>query len=107
MVKKLTIEVYGTRYAITTTEEPEHVRLLVKEIDGAMQELMRKGSLSLNQAFLLLTLQYLDRCKKSEQTADHLRAQVAEYSADAARAQADLDEAMRMLEKMEGGKNRK
>jgi cell division protein ZapA (FtsZ GTPase activity inhibitor) len=101
MGHKLTIEIYGTKYPITTTEDPDYVAQLSREIDRTLSDLMRMGNLSLNQALLLLSLQYLDSHKKAEQGSDHLRSQVAEYLEDAGAARAELAAALQRLEKLE------
>ena len=104
MDNRLTIEIYGTRYSITTTEDPQYVKTLAGEIDTTLFELMRSGRTSLNQALLLLCLQYLDSEKKSEQGADHLRSQVAEYLEDASKARTELAEAQLKIDRLERAK---
>jgi len=101
MNNRLTIEIYGTKYSITTSEASEYVEQLASEIDTALFDLMRRGGISLNQALLLLGLQYLDAQKKSEESADHLRSQVAEYLDDAAKARMELAEALQKIDRLE------
>ena len=104
MDNRLTIEIYGTKYSISTTEEAQYVGQLAGEIDKNLFELMRRGGISLNQALLLLCLQYLDSSKKNDQSSDHLRSQVAEYLDDAAKARTELADALQKIERLERGK---
>ena len=90
MSSKLTIEVYGTRYPITTTEDPQYVQDIVREMNETIGGLMRGSGISLNQALVLMALHYLDSLRKSGESADHLREQVSEYMKDASDARAEL-----------------
>ena len=98
MSNRLTIEIYGTRYSITTTEDTKYVQSLARELDKMLSGLMNQNGISLNQAFMLMCMHYLDAIKKSEEGADHLRGQVSEYLKDAASARAELAAALQKLE---------
>lgn len=100
MNTKLSVQIYGIKYAITSNEEPAYVRGLASEIDKTVTDLMRSGGMSVNQAFLLACLNYLDGYKKSEEGADNLRRQIAEYAEDAAKSRAELAEAKKELAKL-------
>ncbi|MCL2068435.1 MAG: cell division protein ZapA [Oscillospiraceae bacterium] len=104
MSSRLTIEIYGTRYSITTTEDAQYVQDIAREADKALTSLMRNSSISLNQALVLMMLHYLDAHKKSEESADHLRGQVTEYLKDAQDARAELSAAQQRIDK--SGKKR-
>lgn len=101
MQNKVTIEVYGTTYHITTGEVPEYVEQLGEEIDTAVRGLMTPGygSASLPEALVLMALTYLDAYKKSEEATDRLREQVAEYLEEASQARQELAEARIELER--------
>ena len=100
---KLIVEIYGGKYPIKTVEEPDYVSELARELDKATRELMKNGSsASLNEALVLLALSYLDAYKKSEQSADHLRGQIAEYLEDAAKSRAEVGEARKEIARLEG-----
>jgi cell division protein ZapA len=102
-MSKLTIEIYGANYTITAKESPEYVLELAEELDEKLTKLMELGGLSLNQAFVLVALHYVDAHKKSEEAADHLREQVSEYLKDATTARSELTAAMQRLERYEKG----
>ena len=101
MSNRLTIEVYGTRYSITTTEDPKHVQMLAWEINEKLSNMMRQEGLSLNQAMLLMSLHYLNELKKSEESTDHMREQLSEYLKDAANAKEELAALRRKLDQLE------
>lgn len=99
MSNKLTIQIYGTRYSLTTTEDVDYVRQLGQEMDKMVSEMMKQPGMSINQALILLALSYLDANKKSEEAADNLRRQITDYADSEAKIQAELAQAKRKLEK--------
>ena len=101
MSNKLTVEVYGTQYSITSTEDEKYVQSLAQEVDEMLTTMMQQKGISLNQVYLLALLHYLDLLKKSEQSADHMREQVSEYLKDATTAREELAAALQKLERLE------
>ena len=98
---KVRLEICGTEYVINTSEEPSYVKGLAFEIEDTINAVMNKNSaVTLNDAYLLCTLEYADKYKKSEENADHIRGQVAEYLEDVARARIELDEARREIDRL-------
>lgn len=99
---KITITVNGTKYPITTPEEPSYVAGLAHKLDEAVHGLMSGArGLSLNEALVLVCMSYLDAYEKSEKLADSLRGQIAEYLEDAAKARLEAGEARRELQRLE------
>jgi len=79
-VNRVKIEVAGSRYTISTTEEPNYVEGLAKELDEQITKLLNKNiSLSINDALILCSLQFLSNSRQGEKTADRLRQQFSEY----------------------------
>jgi len=106
MANKMTVMIYGIRYAITSTEDPAYVYTLAGEIDRLVTEMMHAGGMSVNQALVLAALSYLDASKKSEATVDNLRNHISDYADDAAKARMELAEARKSLGKnMSGAKD--
>jgi len=105
MSKKLTVQIQGTRYAITTTEDPDYVQGLAQEIDSLVHSMMLGTSVSANQALLLSSLHFLDLYKKADQGADHLRRQISQYDKEASKARSELFEAKKELSKLRQGRN--
>lgn len=99
---KITVQIHGMKYPITTLEDPSYVAGLAHKLDEDLRELMRgPGSVSLNQALILIAMNYIDAAEKAEKNTDNLRAQVAEYLEDAAKARLEASEARRELAKLE------
>ena len=99
---RITIQINGTKYPITTQEESAYVAGLAHKLDGAVRELMDASrGLSLNEALVLISMSYLDSFEKSEKNADNLRSQIAECLEDAAKARMETSEARRELVKLE------
>ena len=90
MANRVVIMLNGTRYPLRTVEDPAYVTALADEMDMAVRKVMGDGNLSLNEALILLGIEYLDAYKKAEQNLDNMRAQVAEYMDAVKRAEAEL-----------------
>ena len=90
-VNRVKIEVAGSRYTISTTEEPGYVEELAKELDAQLTKLLGKNaSLSINDALILCSLQFLADGRQTEKTADRLRQQFSGYMEEIKRAQDQL-----------------
>ena len=101
MVNRIKIEVLGTTYTITTPEEEQYVRALAKEVDSQVRQLVDQNpKMSPSAALIICALSSMDSYKKSEKSADHLRAQLSDYLEDATRARIELDDAKREVEKL-------
>ena len=86
-VNRVKIEVAGSRYTISTTEEPGYVEELAKELDAQLTKLLGKNaSLSINDALILCSLQFLADGRQTEKTADRLRQQFSGYMEEIKRA---------------------
>lgn len=102
MKNRVTIEILGNKYPITTPEEPRYVKELADEIDQTLRTILSSNrSISTNQALVLLCLNYLDTSKKSEVGADHLRGQVAEYLEETAKVNLELSQAQAEIQRLE------
>lgn len=98
---KVRIEVYGVKFVINSTESPDYVKAIGKELDDAIRDFMSSHPRSsLTDAYLISLLDYADRLKKSEQNTDHLRAQLSEYLEESARAHIEVDEYKREIDKL-------
>lgn len=100
MKNRVKIEVFGTEYPITTQEDPAYVRQMGEEIDGSVRSIMKSTGISLPEALVLLSLSYLDSYKKSENSADNLREQLASYLEEATQAKIELTKAKADLERL-------
>ena len=106
--KRLSIQISGNKYPITTVEEPAYVEALGREMDQMVRQIMGGTPASVTEALVLLCLHYLDASKKAESTADNLRSQIAEYLEEASKARTEAIAARRelgILEAMVGEQN--
>ena len=99
-MNKVKITLMGFNYTISTNEDEEYVQNMVKEIDNQAHQLLEEGHVSAYDAMVLCLLEYADRYRKAEKSADNLRNQLVEYLEDASRARIEVDESMREIEKL-------
>ena len=91
-VNRVKIEVAGSRYTISTTEEPIYVEELAGELDEQLTKLLAKNeTLSVNDALILWSLQFLADGRQAEKSADRLRQQFSGYMDEIKRAKEDTD----------------
>ncbi len=84
---RVRIEVAGSWYVISTTEESSYVEELARELDEQLTKLLGKNdSLSINDALILCSLQFLLDKRQSERSADRLRQQFSGYMEEIKRA---------------------
>ena len=101
LLNKVRIEIYGIKFVVTSSELPEYVKGLARELDEKIRAFMDANpSASLTDAYLITLLDYADQYKKSEENADHIRSQLTEYLEDAARARLEADEYKREIDKL-------
>lgn len=101
-LNKMTIQVRGIKYPITTKEDPAYVVGLAHKLDEDIRELTSgRTGVSLNEALVLVAMSYLDSTEKAERTADNLRSQISEYLDDAAKLRLEASDAKREIGKLE------
>ena len=87
---RVRIEVAGSWYVISTTEESSYVEELARELADQLTKLLGKNdSLSINDALILCSLQFLLDKRQSERSADRLRQQFSGYMEEIKRAKDD------------------
>ena len=102
---RVVVMINGVRYPIRTVEDPRYVTGLAGEMDASVYNLMSQGNLSLNEALVLIGLEYLDAYRKADRNLDNMRSQLAEYMEDAANARQELATAKRELERHKNKKS--
>ena len=101
MLNRVKIEIMGTQYTVASPEDERYVVNLAEEMNEAIKQLMDSNTkLSLNSALVLCALSYADTLKKSEESADHIRAQLSDYLEDCAKARMEADDYRRENEKL-------
>lgn len=102
-VNRVRIEVAGSRYTISTTEEPGYVEELAKELDSQLTKLLGKNaSLSINDALILCSLQFLADGRQTEKTADRLRQQFSGYMEEIKQAKEDIEAKQKENDQLRG-----
>lgn len=87
---RVRIEVAGSWYSITTTEEASYVEELARELDEQLTKLLGKNdALSINDALILCSLQFLLDKRQAERSTDRLRQQFSGYMEEIKRAKDD------------------
>ena len=103
MSNRMTIQIYGSKYNIVTTEDKRYVQELASEIDRTVTELMQNNGMSVNQALVLMALSSLDAGKTAEENADNLRRQVSEYAEEAGRMRMEIADLRREMDRHQHG----
>ncbi len=100
-MNRIKITIMDSTYVITTSEEESYLHDLASKLNNQLQEMMENNTrLSLTDALVLCSINYLDLKNRSEESADNMRSQLAEYLEDAARARIELEEANREVLKL-------
>lgn len=97
---KVKLNIGGAAYSIITEDDVKYVQELGKEVDKALNQVMKTNpKISITQAAVLLSLEYADEYKKASTAADNLREQIKAYLDDASNAKSKADWARREAEK--------
>ena len=98
-MKKLRVSILGKLYTISTEENEEYLIELADAIDAQVDEIMRSlPGISVNDACVLCTLNFLDLKKKAEKSVDNMRLQLVEYLDEISRTRSQLSNAKRELD---------
>lgn len=98
---KIRLTVCGLDYCLTTEEDVAYMKNLGEELDENITSLLREHPrLSQVQAAVLCALDYADKYRQAERTADYLKTQIQVYMEDAARAKTDAEMSRREVERM-------
>lgn len=97
---KVKLNIGGAEYSIITDDDPKYAAALGKELDLALNHLMKENPrLSNTQAAVMLALSYADELHKTGSSAENLRGQIKDYLEDAASAKSKADLAKRDADK--------
>ncbi|MBQ6000634.1 MAG: cell division protein ZapA [Clostridia bacterium] len=96
MSEQYEIRILGTAYNVTTSENRDTVEKTARMVDETMRELMnRNPRASVTMAAIYAAIQFADEKRRSDETADNLRAQLRSYLEDMNKLRLELDEARR------------
>lgn len=99
---RVTLNICGNDYNITTDEDAAYVEKLGARLDEDLTKIIKDNSrLSITQAAILAALDYADEASKATATADNLRGQIKEYLEDSARYKMEAEVAKREVERLQ------
>ena len=96
--RKIELTIAGSSYTFVTDESESYMRDLGANFDQEMRKLMENPRISTTMAAVMVALKCMDDLKKSEASADNLRAQMKNYMDDSARTRNDTASMRREME---------
>ena len=98
---KVRVTIAGITYSLLTDETAEYTTEPATEVDAKLAEMQGANPfMSTNQAAVLLAIEFADKAKKAEQTAEGYREQIKDYLKDASEAQTERDFYKRELDRV-------
>lgn len=98
---KVRVTIAGITYSLLTDETAEYTTELAAEVDAKLAEMQGANPfMSTNQAAVVLAIEFADKAKKAEQTAEGYREQIKDYLKDASEAQTERDFYKRELDRV-------
>lgn len=100
-VQKVTLNICGTDYVITTDENPGYMQELGAQVDARIRNLMNANNrTSLVMAAVMTALMQADEAKKATQTADNLRKQLKSFFDDNNRSRSETENLRREVARL-------
>ena len=91
-VQKVTLNICGTNYVVTTDETPGYMQELGAQLDARIRNVMNNNErTSLVMATVMTALMQADEAKKAAQTADNLRKQMKSFFDDNNRSRNEME----------------
>lgn len=100
-VNKITLNICGTDYVITTDEDAGYMQELGAQVDTRIRNIMNQNDrTSLVMAAVMTALMQADEAKKAVQSADNLRKQLKSFFDDNNRSRTEADAMRREVERL-------
>ncbi len=100
--QRVKVLINGTEYTLVTAEPAEYVQRVAVRVDRAIAELRRDNNhLSTTMLSMLTSINIADQLLRTEDAADNLRKEIAEYSKNEAQLNARLTEKTTKVEALE------
>ena len=100
-VQKVTLNICGTDYVITTDETPGYMQELGAQVDARIRNLMNANNrTSLVMAAVMTALMQADEAKKATQTADNLRKHLKSFFDDNNRSRSETENLRREVARL-------
>lgn len=101
MENRVKITVMSHAYYISTGDDETHIREIEARLNAQLQEIMdQRPSISVMDAFVLLSLNLMDQLSAAEESTDRMREQLTQYMEDAATARMELEDARREIQRL-------
>jgi len=104
MENRVSVSICGEEYTLVAEEAPSYMHKVGSYVDGKLSELLSSAKVGRSDAAVLAAINITDELFKERETTEALRAQVKEYSDEAARARSECSELKRELFKLQNGK---
>lgn len=92
MKNRVTVNIYGRSYPMTTDESPEYTEKLAETLNARLAKLrQQKSTLSIQDAAAIISLECLDELVKNKQTEQNIRTQISAYAEDASDSRAEIE----------------
>jgi Uncharacterized protein conserved in bacteria len=99
---RMKLEICGSTYVITTTDEEEYVLYLADKLDKDMGRILdNTPSATVTSSAIIIALGYLDELQKTDKSADNMREQIRNYLEDATRAKQEVVRANQEIERLQ------
>ena len=100
--QRVKVLINGAEYTLVTSEPAEYVQRVAVRIDRAIAELRRDNNhLSTTMLSMLTSINLADQLLRTEDAADNLRKEIADYSKNEAQLNARLTEKTTKVEALE------
>lgn len=100
-LQKVTLNICGTDYVVTTDEAPGYMQELGARVDASIRTLMNSNErTSLVMASVMTALMQADEAKKAVQSADNLRKQLKSFFDDSNRSRNETETLRREINRL-------
>ena len=104
-MQKVTLNICGTNYVVTTDESAGYMQELGAQLDTRIRNLMNSNDrTSLVMATVMTALMQADEAKKATQAADNLRKQLKTFFDDTGRTRAEMETLRREIAQLKRDK---
>lgn len=100
-MNKVTLNICGTDYVVTTEETPGYIQELGAKVDANIRTLMNNNKrTSLVMASVMTAIMQADEAKKAVQSADNLRKQLKSFFDDSNRSRNETESLRREIARL-------
>ena len=100
-MNKVTLNICGTDYVVTTDETPGYMQELGAQLDTRIRNVMNSNErISMVMATVMTALMQADEAKKAQQSADNLRKQLKTFFDDNNRTRVESESLRREIDQL-------